>query len=148
MTSSCHHPLVVATTESGGGTVVCDVELGFCFQLPVRARAAAFAPDGCSFVTGCWDDEEEGLWTWDIGNVLDLRGSNAYEGLNTGEQPSKLVGERLYGHQVFRSLCIRVQVWNSFRRARCSRSSLFAGALRRIVIWALGYHARPGGYEA
>lgn len=94
LASSPKHPFVVATRDPDPA-IVFDAERGGRLSLPVRAKAAAFASDGRSFVTGCWGDNEEGLWTWDLAPLLEARALelNDFEAL-------KLVGTRLDGPQV------------------------------------------------
>lgn len=100
---SPNHRFVVATIATGEVAIVCDAERGRCFGFSAHARAAAFAPDGRSLITGCWNGSEEGLWTWDLGPLLDcpvweLNGQDP-PFFSRWESP-EVVGMRLGGRQV------------------------------------------------
>lgn len=74
LAGSHSHSFIVATRDLDHA-ITLDVERGRFFHLPVCVKAAAFVSDGRSFITGCWS--EEGLWTWDLGNLLKARALEA-----------------------------------------------------------------------
>lgn len=98
---SPRHSFVVCVGDHGPDTtaIVCDAELGNCFPLPTSARAAAFMPDGSSFLT---DSRCEVMKLWDLRPLLERRESGSEdESIPSGETDLvDLVGTTLSGPQV------------------------------------------------
>lgn len=142
LSGSPHHALVVATTFQGHGSMVCNTECARFWNFPIRAGAAVFRPDGRSIITGCWGEDEEGLWTWDLGLLLKDQNPELPDqaALLTGSMDSsELVGAQLDGPQVSfsDSLLIATLTATSVPR-RISGPYLF----RQTVTWQLLHPTR------
>lgn len=101
--ASNHHAFVLVLCSGGSRAVILDGRSGHCFTMQKPLAAAAFKPDGRSFLSWSWDAEANGMVMelWDLGPFLEDGLSKDGE-TNCELEAVKVVSTSMHGPQVRR----------------------------------------------